>query len=650
MYTSSKSVHMSSSSSSDRRSTSGIGGGASYRSDLGNPIGGGATYTPIHTLGGGATPSDSGIGGGNGGGIGGGASPYAGTYTPTGSLRSPRVPLATYPGRANSYGSSRVLKMVTEMGSATIGGISPALSANAAKSFLESTDKEKKELQGLNDRLGNYIDRVKKLEEQNRKLVTDLDELRGKWGKDTTEIKIKYSDSLSNARKDIDNAARQKAEIDVKVARLRDDLAEYRARYEDIGHRREGDREKIQQWTNAIADAQNELEMLRARYKQLTDEEKRLNGDNTRLWEELQKARADLDEETIGRIDFQNQVQTLMEELEFLRRVHEQEVKELQALLAQAPADTREFFKNELALAIRDIKDEYDYIAKQGKQDMESWYKLKVSEVQGSANRQAMESNYQREEVKRMRDNIGDLRGKLGDLENKNALLEKEVQNLNYQLGDDQRQYELALNDRDATLRRMREECQTLVAELQALLDTKQMLDAEIAIYRKMLEGEESRVGLRQMVEQVVKTHSLQTQEDTDSTRNVRGEVSTKTTFQRSAKGNVTIAECDPNGKFITLENTHRTKDENLGEHKLKRKLDNRREIVYTIPANTTLKAGRTMKIYARDQGGLHSPPDSLVNDLENTWGIGANVVTTLLNKDGEERATHTQKTVQTGN
>ncbi|CAD6193756.1 unnamed protein product [Caenorhabditis auriculariae] len=543
----------------------------------------------------------------------------------------------------------RVLKMVTEMGSATIGGISPALSANAAKSFLEATDKEKKELQGLNDRLGNYIDRVKKLEEQNRKLVADLDELRGKWGKDTSEIKIKYSESLSTARKDIDEAARRKAEIDVKVARLRDDLAEYRSRYEDVQHRRESDREKINQWTNAIADAQSELEMLRARYKQLTEEEKRLNNDNARIWEELQKARNDLDEETIGRIDFQNQVQTLMEELEFLRRVHEQEVKELQALLAQAPADTREFFKNELALAIRDIKDEYDYIAKQGKQDMESWYKLKVSEVQGSANRAAMESNYQREEVKRMRDNIGDLREKLGGLENKNALLEKEVQNLNYQLTDDQRQYEAALNDRDATLRRMREECQTLVAELQALLDTKQMLDAEIAIYRKMLEGEESRVGLRQMVEQVVKTHSLQQQEDTDSTRNVRGEVSTKTTFQRSAKGNVTIAECDPNGKYITLENTHRSKDENLGEHKLRRKLDNRREIVYTIPANTVLKAGKTMKIYAREQGGVHSPPDSLVFDGENTWGIGANVVTSLVNKDGEERATHTQKTLQTG-
>jgi hypothetical protein len=113
-----------------------------------------------------------------------------------------------------------------------------------------------------------------------------------------------------------------------------------------------------------IADAQNELEMLRSRWKQLSEEEKRLNADNARLWEELVKARnvrrrqyqiwtavknleliKDLDEETVGRIDFQNQVQTLMEELEFLRRIHEQEVKELQALLAQAPADTREFFK-----------------------------------------------------------------------------------------------------------------------------------------------------------------------------------------------------------------------------------------------------------------------------------------------------------------
>lgn len=63
------------------------------------------------------------------------------------------------------------------------------------------------------------------------------------------------------------------------------------------------------------------------------------------------------------------------------------------------------------------------------------------------------------------------------------------------------------MNDRDVQIRKIRDECQMLMVELQMLLDTKQTLDAEIAIYRKMLEGEEDRAGLRQLVEQVVRTH-----------------------------------------------------------------------------------------------------------------------------------------------
>lgn len=42
-----------------------------------------------------------------------------------------------------------------------------------------------------------------------------------------------------------------------------------------------------------------------------------------------------------------------------------------------------------------------------------------------------------------------------------------------------------------------------------------QTLDAEIAIYRKMLEGEEDRAGLRQLVEQVVRTHQFRESQET---------------------------------------------------------------------------------------------------------------------------------------
>jgi len=38
----------------------------------------------------------------------------------------------------------------------------------------------------------------------------------------------------------------------------------------------------------------------------------------------------------------------------------------------------------------------------------------------------------------------------------------------------------------------------------------------------------------------------------------VKGEMSAKTTHQRSAKGPTSIGDCSPDGKFIVLENTGR--------------------------------------------------------------------------------------------
>ncbi|VDO81284.1 unnamed protein product [Onchocerca flexuosa] len=126
----------------------------------------------------------------------------------------------------------------------------------------------------------------------------------------------------------------------------------------------------------------------------------------------------DIDQETLNRIDHQNQVQTLLEEIDFIRRVHEQEIRELQSLAARdTTPENREFFKNELASAIRDIRAEYDQITNVNRTDMESWYRLKVQEIQTQSARQSIEHGYAKEEVKRLRTQLADLRGKLTDLE-----------------------------------------------------------------------------------------------------------------------------------------------------------------------------------------------------------------------------------------
>ena len=42
------------------------------------------------------------------------------------------------------------------------------------------------------------------------------------------------------------------------------------------------------------------------------------------------------------------------------------------------------------------------------------------------------------------------------------------------------------------------------------------------------------------------------------TTQVIKGEMSAKTTYQRSAKGPVSISECSADGKYVALENTGR--------------------------------------------------------------------------------------------
>ncbi|VDP07722.1 unnamed protein product [Heligmosomoides polygyrus] len=72
-----------------------------------------------------------------------------------------------------------------------------------------------------------------------------------------------------------------------------------------------------------------------------------------------------------------------------------------------------------------------------------------------------------------------------------------------------------------------------------------------------------------------------------------------------------------------------------IGEWKLKRRIDGKHEIVYTLPKDFVLRAGKRVKIFARNQG-VASPPDQLAYDGEESFGFGNSVQTILFNKEGE--------------
>jgi intermediate filament protein if len=440
---------------------------------------------------------------------------------------------------------NRVVKMVTEVRSSTMSGAASPFGQNAASAIRDSREREKKEMCELNDRLASYIEKVRFLEAQNRKLAADLELLKGRWGKDTTSIKTMYESELSSARRLIADTGKQRGDLDNQLKKLQEEVTEMRRKYEEAVEARVGDRQKIDDLLVELSKLEAEISLLKRRIALLEEEIARLKKENFRLMGELQRVRTELDQETLNRIDYQNQVQTLLEEIDFLRRSHDQEIKDLQAMAARDTTnENREFFRNELAQAIREIREEYDNLNNANRNDIESWYKLKVQEIETQSARQNMEQGHQKDELKRLRTQLTDLRGKLADLEGRNAMLEKQIQELNYQIEDDQRSYEDALNAKDAQIRKMREECQALMVELQMLLDTKQTLDAEIAIYRKMLEGEGDGPGLKQLVEQVVRTTAINEVADTETMRVVKGETSSRQSYSRSAKGNVSIHVC----------------------------------------------------------------------------------------------------------
>jgi len=122
----------------------------------------------------------------------------------------------------------------------------------------------------------------------------------------------------------------------------------------------------------------------------------------------------------------------------------------------------------------------------------------------------------------------------------------------------------------------------------------------------------------------------------------LKGEMSAKTTYQRSAKGPISISECAADGKFIALENTGR-KEENLDGFKLRRNIDGNDKAEFPLDY-ITIQPMAKIKIWAVGS----RPPTAPPTDLEyfDNWGTGSSIKTTLVNQLGEDRATHVQKTV----
>ena len=221
---------------------------------------------------------------------------------------------------------------------------------------------EKAQLQELNDRFAGFIERVHHLELQNRALEAQLQVLRQRHGEPTCLRSI-YEQEVRALRAAVEEAREERQAAQERRRQLEEALRALQGRYED---------------------------------EVLTRQE--AEG-------RLVEARKGAEEAALGQAEEEKRLDILLDEMAFLKRLHEGEITELQAQLQYSSQVSveMEVAKPDLSAALRDIRGQYERLAQQNMQSAEEWFRSKVSTMADTTARHS-------DDIRLARDEAGEFR------------------------------------------------------------------------------------------------------------------------------------------------------------------------------------------------------------------------------------------------
>uniref|UniRef100_A0A3Q3WVM0 Uncharacterized protein n=1 Tax=Mola mola TaxID=94237 RepID=A0A3Q3WVM0_MOLML len=480
---------------------------------------------------------------------------------------------------------------------------------------------EKEDLCNLNDRLAVYIDKVRSLEAENASLRVRISESESLVTRDMSGMKAAYEAELADARKTLDQVAKERARLQLELSKIREEHKELKTR----NSKKESDLETalvrlrdlealLNSKDASLSTALGEKRTLEAEVKDLKAQLAKLDGN-------LADAKRQLQDEMLRRVDAENRLQTLREEKEFQKNIYNEEVRESkrrqESRMVEIDSGRQKEFETKLADAMAELRTQHEDQFRLYKEEIEKTYNSKLENARHSAERNSHLVGAAHEELQQTRVRLESMSGQLSMLQKQLAASEAKVRELEEALVRERDMSRRRLEDKEREIADIRARMLQQLDEYQELLDIKLALDMEINAYRKLLEGEEESRLLHMVGGTVTKTRISQ---------------------HASASGRITVDEVDLDGKFVRLSNKS-DEDQSLGNWQVKRQVGNGSPITYKFPNKFTMKAGGTVTIWAASGNGTHNPPTDLVWKNQDSWGTGDLFQTTLVSANGEEMA-----------